>query len=361
MKKVLIMSSAFIGIIVGAGFASGQEILQYFTSYGMLGIAAAIISTLLFSYIGMNLVWLGSKYKAVDHQNVIKEITDYPVIGRILAWIIDIVLIITLFSFGVVMLAGAGSNLEQQFGLPSYVGTLLMAIIVIICGMMNVDKVIQLIANITPFLIIFLLIISVYCLMTLDVPFEKLNHIATDVKSPFSSFIVSALNYVSMNIGLGAAMAIVMGGAEENRKIAATGGLVGGLVLGVMIILSHLAIFSQIDVVKDLPLPMLGIVNEISPILGIAMSVIVFGMIFNTAIGMFYSFAARFKPVNTKEFKIFYTLATIAGFALSFVGFTQLVGKVYPILGNLNYLLVIIICLAPFWLKYKEKHAITNR
>lgn len=46
MKKIMLIGSAFIGIIVGAGFASGQEILQYFTSFGTLGVLAAVVSTI---------------------------------------------------------------------------------------------------------------------------------------------------------------------------------------------------------------------------------------------------------------------------------------------------------------------------
>ena len=42
MKKSLQIGSAFIGIVVGAGFVSGQEILLFFTSYGYLGIAGSI-------------------------------------------------------------------------------------------------------------------------------------------------------------------------------------------------------------------------------------------------------------------------------------------------------------------------------
>lgn len=37
MWNILKIASAFIGIIVGAGFASGQEVLQYFTSFGHWG------------------------------------------------------------------------------------------------------------------------------------------------------------------------------------------------------------------------------------------------------------------------------------------------------------------------------------
>lgn len=56
MKRVLLIASAFIGVIVGAGFASGQEVLQYFTSFGMMGTFGAMITTALFTYVGMMLV-----------------------------------------------------------------------------------------------------------------------------------------------------------------------------------------------------------------------------------------------------------------------------------------------------------------
>ena len=62
MKKIFQIGSAFIGIIVGAGFASGQEILQYFTSFGHLGTVAAILATALFAYLGMTLTTARKPY-----------------------------------------------------------------------------------------------------------------------------------------------------------------------------------------------------------------------------------------------------------------------------------------------------------
>lgn len=35
MKKSFQIGSAFVGLIIGAGFASGQEVMQYFTSFGI--------------------------------------------------------------------------------------------------------------------------------------------------------------------------------------------------------------------------------------------------------------------------------------------------------------------------------------
>src|SRR5699024_12408120 len=98
----------------------------------------------------------------------------------------------------------------------------------------------------------------------------------------FSICVIGADNYASFNIAVGAVMSFVMGGAEKNVRIASIGGFVGVLGIGVMMLLVHLAIFSKVDVVASSELPILKIFEEISPILSIAMSFVLFGMIFNT-------------------------------------------------------------------------------
>jgi uncharacterized membrane protein YkvI len=335
MKNILKMGSAFIGIIVGAGFASGQEILQYFTSFGLLGIAGAIVSTALFAYLGMILTRLGSRMRTTSHKEVI-----YKISGRYLGILVDYIIIFTLFGVGVVMIAGAGSNLNQQFGLPPFVGSLLMIVLVMLTVMLNVNKVVGIIGSITPFLILAVIVVSVYSLVTMDSSFADLNSTALAVKTTLPNWFISSINYVSFNIAVGASMALVMGGAEKNEKVAAWGGLVGGLGLGILILLSHLAIFAKIETVGDSQLPMLAIINEFSPVLGIFMAFILYGMIFNTAVSMFYSFGARFVQIDTKKFNVFVFVTLVIGFALSFVGFTKLVAYFYPLIGYLGLFLV---------------------
>ncbi|MER2113879.1 MAG: hypothetical protein ABS960_14395, partial [Solibacillus isronensis] len=313
MKNILKIGSAFIGVIVGAGFASGQEILQYFTSFGILGIFGAILSTVLFSGIGMLLVWLGSYTKTTSHKDVI-----YRISGRYLGTVIDFILIFTLFGVGVVMLAGAGSNLNQQFGLPVFVGTTLMTVLVLLTGFLKVNRVVSIIGSITPILIIFVIFVAIYSFLTMTGTFTSLNDAAQATPTTLPNWFISSINYVSFNIAVGASMSIVMGGAEKNPKTAALGGLVGGLVLGILILLIHLAIFSKIEEVGTLDMPMLGIVSNLSPTLGIIMSLVIFGMIYNTAVGMFFSFSARFAETGTQKFKTFFTITMIVGYLASF-------------------------------------------
>lgn len=335
MKKILQLGSAFIGVIVGAGFASGQEILQYFTSFGLLGIIGAVIASALFAYLGMVLMQIGSRMQTTSHRDAI-----YKISGRYLGVVIDYIIIFTLFGVGVVMIAGAGSNLNQQFEFPYFVGTSLMTILVLIAGMAKVNRFVAIIGSITPFLILIVIILSIYSVLSMDNTFTNLNSIAMEQPTTLPNWFISAINYVSFNIAVGASMSLVMGGAQHNEKTAALGGLVGGLGIGVLIILSHLAIFSKIDLVQGYEMPMLQLANQVSPALGFFMAIVLFGMIFNTAASMFFSFGARFVEIGTPKFKAFLVVTLVIAYLLSFFGFTDLVSYFYPLIGYLGLFLI---------------------
>ncbi len=335
MLKVLQLASAFIGVIVGAGFASGQEILQYFTSFGLLGTVGAVVSTALFAYLGMVLMQVGSRMKTVSHRDAIYEIS-----GKRIGTVIDYIIIFTLFGVGVVMIAGAGSNLSQQFGFPYFVGTTVLTLLILLSGLVNVGRFVAIIGSITPFLALIFIMLAIYSIFTQDSTYASLNTTALAQPTTLPNWFVSSVNYVSFNLAVGASMALVMGGAERNEKIAKWGGFAGGLGIGILIMLSHLAIFSKIDSVEGYDMPMLQLANELSPVLGFIMSIVLFGMIFSTGASMFFSFSARFFEVGTSKFKSFLLITLVVGYALSYIGFTDLVGKFYPLIGYLGLFLI---------------------
>lgn len=341
MKESLKIGSAFTGIIVGAGFASGQEILQYFTSFGIAGTIAALIATVLFTYLGMNLTRLGSRLQTNSHKEAI-----YRISGKYFGVLTDGVIIFTLFGVGVVMIAGAGPIFSQQFGLPSALGSTVMALLIMVTLMLNIEKVVAIIGSITPFLIATVVLLCVYCLITYDGTVSLLDPIAKAQTSAVSNLWISGINYVSFNIAVGASMALVMGGSIRDEKIAARGGLIGGLTLGVLILLSHFAIYSKIDEVGTAEMPMLQIASDLSPILGVFFSVILFGMIYNTGASMLFSFTARFAQQGTKNFRILVVFVVAIAYVLSFIGFTGLVSLFYPLIGYLGLFLVVAIIVA---------------
>ncbi|MFS0018651.1 hypothetical protein ACL1FB_09950 [Corynebacterium striatum] len=74
-KRAVAISMAFIGIMVGAGFASGQEAMQYFVSFGTLGLWGMALSAALMIVAGIAFLQLGSYFQASEHTAVYSQIT----------------------------------------------------------------------------------------------------------------------------------------------------------------------------------------------------------------------------------------------------------------------------------------------
>lgn len=346
LKQTIIIALAFIGLVVGAGFASGQELLQYFVSYGIAGIWGAVGAAVLFGVTGFAILQLGSYYRATEHRTVFDNVA-HPIVSRAL----DVFTSFTLFTIGFVMLAGAGANLNQQFGLPTWVGALLMLGLVIGCGFLDIDKVTRVIGGITPFIIVFIIIASIFSFTTAEQTISELAPVAQSLDSPLPNIVLSSANYVGVAMALAVSMAIVMGGNLFSLRAAGYGGLAGGGAFGVLLVVAVLALFSKIDMVKDSPMPMLELVNQVHPVAGFLMSIVIYAMIFNTAIGVYYALAKRV----AKPRRFVPTLAGVAtiGFALSFLGFETLVGVMYPIIGWVGVIMLAILTYA--WFTMREE------
>lgn len=58
--------------VMGAGYAMGQEFLQYFIGYGYMGITGLIIITLFFIWYGITFIDIDYKIKASSQVDVLK-------------------------------------------------------------------------------------------------------------------------------------------------------------------------------------------------------------------------------------------------------------------------------------------------
>ena len=71
VKRAIGIALAFIGLVVGAGFASGQEISQYFVAFGISGIWGAVIAGVVMAAAGLATLELGSYFQAKEHRFVL--------------------------------------------------------------------------------------------------------------------------------------------------------------------------------------------------------------------------------------------------------------------------------------------------
>lgn len=332
---------AVVGLIVGAGFASGQEMMQYFVAFGRWGIAGAVLAGVVMAAAAAAVLSLASYFLAGEHTAVFDRISS-PIMSRIL----DVAVMVTLFSTGFVMFAGAGANLRQRFDLPLWVGSLLMVVLVALTGMLDLDKVTRIIGAISPFIIVFLVGASIYSIIRADGTLAELEPATEGLLTTLPNWWVSAVNYVGFNFMVAVSMAIVIDGTHLNPREAGVGGLLGGAIFGGLLIIVSVALFYSVEAVGVDDMPMLTIVDRVNPALGVAMAVVVYGMIFNTAIGMFYALGKRLTRNRKDRFRPVFLGSVAVGLALSFIGFQTLVSTVYPAIGYIGIVLIIVVIVA---------------
>nr|WP_157885404.1 hypothetical protein [Ndongobacter massiliensis] len=344
MRKIAFIALAYVGVLTGAGLASGQELLQYFTAFGSMGLIGVLITGLLHALFGGMILQLGSYYRADDHSSVLSEIT-HPIVEKFL----DLGLIITCFIVGFVMIAGAGSNLNQQFGISPWIGSTICTVMTIVIGQMNFEKVTKIIGTFTPFIIAFILLAAGVTLVGFDGDIASLDQVARTIPTNLPNWWLSVLNYFAMCMITGTSMAFVLGGSVLYPGNARKAGRIGGGIVGLITIVLGFTIFAEAGAVKDADLPLQFLVSRIHPILGFIMSLVIYGMIFNTCISLFYALASRFSGGDEKKFKILLVSITFIGYLVSFFGFKTLLSVMYPLLGYAGMVLIAAIFVG--WLK----------
>lgn len=346
MTRSLSIAFAYVGVLTGAGLASGQELLQYFTAFGKAGLIGIIVVGFLHTFLGAMILQLGSYFQASEHDEVLQEIT-HPWINRFL----DLALVLTCFVIGFVMIAGAGANLNQQFGLPVWLGSALCAGLIILVGHLDFVKVQAIIGSFTILIIGFIGLAAIYTFLHLEGDFFANEALARSLPTTLPNIWISVINYFSMCFITGASMAIVLGGNAFQLKEAGRGGLVGGLIVGLIGVVIAMVLYVRLDQVMGSDIPMLKLVEEISPILGFLMSLVIYAMIFNTAMGLYYALARRFSGDRPRKFSLVLIGLVLVGFALSFVGFKTLIAYMYPMLGYIGLLLIGVVVWA--WMSHR--------
>ncbi|WP_066527320.1 YkvI family membrane protein [Corynebacterium bouchesdurhonense] len=346
MGKTLKVALALVGLTVGAGFASGQEVIQYFLSFGYWGIVGAAVAGLTIAVFSGWVYQLGSYYLADNHSVVFKSVSR-PWLAKYM----DITTMFTLFCIGFVMIAGAGSNLEQQFGFPTFVGSLIMVVLLVLSGFLDIDKLTSVISFITPLLIICLLGAFVITLGNMPDNIGHLNEIAQTnphASGTFDNWLITALNYATLVMIMDTSMMLVFAGSHMNPAQAGKGGLLGGIMFAVLLMILTFILFMNMEDIMGADMPLLKVFDTMHPAVGVFVSIVIYLMIYNTAVGLLYALGRRLSNNKPGKFRPYYFAAVLAGFALSFIGFADLVGWVYPLLGYLGLILAVVMGVAWF-------------
>ena len=249
------------------------------------------------------------------------------------------------------MIAGSGSTFQESFGIPTWLGALIMTIVIYLTLLLDFNKIVSALGIVTPFLIIMVILIAVYYLFAGSVPLNEVNS-TVDKTSVFWG-IVRGLMYGGLAFAVGFSTVVAIGGDASKRKISGGGATFGGVIYTILLALINFALQSEYPKIKDVEIPTLTLANAIHPWIGLVLTVIMLTVMYNTILGLCYSFR-RFTEPYSKKYHIFIIIMMIA-FILSFVGFADLINFLYNIMGVVGLFIVVAVLIKYYVRKSDNK------
>ena len=334
MKNISKVVFVIIGTLIGAGFASGQEIYTFFYSYGIKGLYGILICSILTSLIIYKVFKIILKNNVYTYNGLLeifsnkgKQKSKYFNFTFITSTIINIFLIITFF----IMVAGFGAYFEQELEINSLIGCGILGLLCFIIFMTNVKGVVKTNELLIPILIICIGIIGIINLNSIDLNNSK-EYI---VQSKFDSWILSSVVYCSYNSILLIPVLITLKDfIKQEKDIKIISVITGILVFALSIIIYSILIKVDIDI-NTLEMPVVYVITKFYPIFKNIYGFIILVSIFTTSISIGISFLQ-----NTAKNKKCYTqiaaIMCITSLIISKFGFSNLVNLLYPIFGYLG-------------------------
>ncbi|MBU5294310.1 YkvI family membrane protein [Anaerosalibacter bizertensis] len=322
-KDVLKLAFIYIGTIIGAGFASGREIIDFFGVYGAKGIIGMVLSSFLFMFIGAFFLSKIYEKKINGYENLINNI-----FGEKLGFFIDTVIILSLFIGYCIMVSGSGALFNQEFNLSKNIGIYLMVILSFITFLFSLEGLSFINSILVPLLVLGIIYFGGNVIIEEGFIFSNLKGIEYTNKG---NFITSSILYVGFNSLLLIVILSSLLPIITNKKVAIKGGLMGGGILGVLgcfILIPLLILYTQ---VYALDIPMLNISGYGGRIYSKIFSVILWLAMFTTAIANGFGFIERVSKKRNHIFTSF--LFCLSSIPLAKLGFSNLVATIYPIFG----------------------------
>lgn len=335
IKSISKIIFVIIGALIGAGFASGQEIYVFFYTYGMKGLMGIIISSVLIGYIIYKTFKIIQKNDISTYREFLEIIIekDKKNLISILNLIINTFLLVTFF----IMISGFGAYFEQQLGIDSLIGSVILAILCYIVFMTSTKGIVKVSTIIVPFLIFFIIYIGIQILGIIDI--SNIQQYTINNNNSLM-FILKSILYSSYNSILLIPVLITLKDYLKNNRINKYTSILTTIIVATLSIILFL-ILSKIDVnIENLEMPAVYLVSKISKILAIIYGFIILSSIFTTSISIGNSFIQNICK-KRKSYQHIALIMCITSIFVSKIGFSNLVQILYPFFGYLGIIQII--------------------
>lgn len=325
-----------IGSMIGAGYASGRELWQFF---GHGSSMAILLFTILFSVSCYIILSISFQHQTSHYVPVLRII-----VGKHLTGLYDMLILFYLFTTTVIMIAGSGATLEA-YHFNYWFGIAAIAIPIILTFVWDIDGILSINSLILPLLILGLSYVLILFIVQQDLSLTSHFH---EQQNWMAAFPFTALNIIPLIAVLGA-----IGNHIEKKGEIWVASVGSGLVLG---IITYIYNNSLIQISEDILLyeiPLFAILKHYPYKMFLFMTILLWIAIFTTALSCLFGLISRIRERVSLPLWMLAFMMTIFMVPFTSFGFANLIKYLYPIYGILNLYALSAVFVYPIMNRYK--------
>ncbi|MFP7170608.1 hypothetical protein [Terribacillus sp. FSL K6-0262] len=319
-----------LATLIGAGYASGREIWQFF---GYESGLAIVIFTVLFSICCYVILHISFTEKSTHYFPVLERL-----VGRRLAALYDVLIVFYLFTVTVVMIAAGGAT-GTMYHIPNWLGILFISLMIILIFVSNVEGVVSMNSYILPILVGGLVIV-----LLVYTKHEQIDLLGDwrEQANWRAAFPFTALNILPVVAVIGAI------GKQMKVKgelwIASIG---SGLIIGALTYLYNNDLMHISHAIPNYDIPLFYILKNYPSFVLIGISIVLWLAIYTSAVSGVLGIVSRFQTKWRGPLWLQAAVLIIMMLPLTQLGFTDLIALMYPLFGFANLYILSAILVYP--------------
>ncbi|WP_067140181.1 YkvI family membrane protein [Oceanivirga salmonicida] len=351
-KRVIILAGAVIAFTIGSGFATGQEIIQYYTAYGMKNFLVIAVFMITFLYYNFSFAKAGSEQKFAKANDIYRYYC-----GDYIGGFYDYYSTSFCYMSFWVMVGGAASTLNQEYGLPIWMGATILTVMTVITVVGGLNSLVDAIGIVGPIVVVLCITIGLITFVrdgsNISSGLEIIKNSAYEgakagesIKNAGANWLISGLSYAGFVLLWFASFTSAL--AIKNNKKDLQYGIIGGtLAICIAIALVSFAQIANINTsengvyVWNAAIPNLILATKIWRPFSSIFAMVVFAGIYTTAVPLLYNPVSRFSDEGTSKFRLLTIALGLIGLIVGlYLPFRVLVNIIYVLNGYVGALLL---------------------
>lgn len=335
------IAGSFICFCIGSGFATGQDILQYFCAFGPPAILGLVVAMVVYGYTTISALKVGYEHDFSNPMDIVEYYCG-KAMGTFFKW----AALVFYFMSASVMIAGFGAALNQYFGLPVAVGNIILGIACILTVLLGLRGLVDVLGSIGPIIVIIAVTIgATYFALHADALAAGMTAATeiTNVPTMGPNWFMGGLFFATWAPMILVPFLAPVSTTARNEKQAVVGGIVGVIAVGLATLMMMLGIWCDYANVSQVMIPSLVLAEQVSPIFVAGIMFVVFFGIYGSTVPNFFVLSATFFKEHTTKYNVFTIASGVLATACTFIlPFNTLLNLVFTAFGYLGIVFVVL-------------------